>query len=308
MDLNKKTVKELRDIAKERNLRGFWKLRKAELIDFIRQNTPQRTITIRPPPVPVKKIGGGGSLLDEPIPENEIPRGHREVLKPSKVNLLKAERSEANIDAATNFGKKEVENWDEWLKNAIPTPRVVDDELESFKRRMSFKRRINELYKKHANERKQYEIIKIGENSSKKFKSFFDKYKVKYNQPTEIDIEKVLLEIANRVIYQRGLKDGDKIRWILRHTKWNKPLSTKLMTIKGSLGKDLVNELASFVEYKEVPLSEVKIEIQSTKIPRGMGRLRVNKTTLNRKKSVITIKNDDSICLARAIVTAVANT
>ena len=38
-----------------------------------------------------------------------------------------------------------------------------------------------------------------------------------------------------------------------------------------------------------------------------MGRLRVMKSNLNQKKSVITIKNDDSICLARAIVTAVAN-
>ena len=38
-----------------------------------------------------------------------------------------------------------------------------------------------------------------------------------------------------------------------------------------------------------------------------MGRLRVMKSNLKQKNSVITIKNDDSICLARAIVTAVAN-
>ncbi|PFX15633.1 putative uncharacterized transposon-derived protein F54H12.3 [Stylophora pistillata] len=56
-----------------------------------------------------------------------------------------------------------------------------------------------------------------------------------------------------------------------------------------------------------VPLSEVKIEILSTKMPRGKGRLRVTKTNIERKRSVITIKNDDSICLARTIVTAVAN-
>lgn len=33
--MESKTVKELREIAKESGLRGVWKLRKAELIDFI---------------------------------------------------------------------------------------------------------------------------------------------------------------------------------------------------------------------------------------------------------------------------------
>ena len=42
-------------------------------------------------------------------------------------------------------------------------------------------------------------------------------------------------------------------------------------------------------------------------VPRGKGRLTVTKDNVSRKKSVITIKNSDSICLARAIVTAVAN-
>ena len=51
----------------------------------------------------------------------------------------------------------------------------------------------------------------------------------------------------------------------------------------------------------------VKIEVQSFKIPRGKGRLHVAKNTVARKNCIITIKNDDSTCLARAIVTAVAN-
>ena len=193
-----------------------------------------------------------------------------------------------------------MENWGEWLMKVDVPQIVVDDEIKSFKRNIS------ELYKTELP--KQYEIIKIGEKSNKKFKSFFDIFKIEPHQSTEIDFGKVLLEIANRVIYQRVLKDGDKIRWILSHSSWNKPISTKLITISGSISaNDLINELVNFVEYKEVPLSEVKIEIQSIKIPRGMGRLHVMNSNLKQKTSVITIKNDDSICLARAIVTAVAN-
>ena len=63
----------------------------------------------------------------------------------------------------------------------------------------------------------------------------------------------------------------------------------------------------NFVEYKSVPLNEVKIEVQSFKIPRGKGRLTTVKTNLPSKRCVISIKNDDTTCLARAIVTATAN-
>ena len=44
--MDKKTVKELRDIAKERNLRGFWKLRKAELINFLASHAKQPTASV----------------------------------------------------------------------------------------------------------------------------------------------------------------------------------------------------------------------------------------------------------------------
>ena len=69
----------------------------------------------------------------------------------------------------------------------------------------------------------------------------------------------------------------------------------------------MANKCGNFVEYKEVPLNEVKIEVQSFKIPRSKGRLHVAKNTLGRKKCIITIKNGDSTCLARAIVTAVGH-
>ena len=232
-----------------------------------------------------------GNIFDEPIPKNEIPRGQT-ILIPTLAKQIKAK-----INAAVDWGKKKVENWGAWLKKVSAVPKiVVNDEIESFKKR------INKLYKS-----KKYEIVKAGESSNKKFKTFFDKFKVEPNQSTEISVVKVLLEMANIVINDRGLKDGDKIRWILSHPSWNKPISSKLITISGKLDSDITNKLSGFVEYKHVPLSEVNFEIQSTKIPRGKGRLRLTNSNLKRKKSVITIKNDDSICLARAIVTAVAN-
>ena len=124
---------------------------------------------------------------------------------------------------------------------------------------------------------------------------------------TVFDIDNALLKIGNMVRDDRKLVNGDKIQWIISHDEWKKPLSTKLITITDQLGKEMVDQLARFIEYNNVPLSEVKIEILSVKIPRGKGRLRVTNSNVHRKKCIITIKNDDSICLARSIVTAVAN-
>ena len=50
-----------------------------------------------------------------------------------------------------------------------------------------------------------------------------------------------------------------------------------------------------------------KIVIQSVKMPAGKGRLYLTKDTISRTGCIITVKNDDTICLARSIVTAHAN-
>ena len=117
--MDNKTVKQLREIAKEIGLRGFWKLRKADLINLIEQS--ERAL---------RRVEGG-SLLDEPIPENEIPR-RQTILKPSKAK---------KIDKTVNWRKREVENWGEWLKRTDVPRVVVSDALESFKAHIA------ELYK-----------------------------------------------------------------------------------------------------------------------------------------------------------------
>ena len=84
------------------------------------------------------------------------------------------------------------------------------------------------------------------------------------------------------------------------------PISTKMLKVsdfKLSQLLDIINTL----EYKEIDLENCKIIIQSVKIPAGKGWLYLSKQTVNRKKCIITIKNNDTICLARAIVTAFAN-
>ena len=311
--MESKTVVQLKAVAKNLGLHGYSRLRKAELINFINQNLPRTNVkfiddstsktkvrNFLDDPIPENEIPKGQkilnptqswNLLDLPIPENEIPKGQK-ILNPTQSRQIKEK-----IDDAVNWGKKKVENWGVWLKKVSNIPKiVVKDAIDSFKNR------INKLYKI-----KKYVIQNTGETFNKKFKTSFDKFSVEPNESTDISVDKILMEMAENVIEKRALENGDKIRWILSHPSWNKPISSKLITIKGKLDSEITNKLSGFVEYKQVPLSEVEFVIQSIKIPRGAGRLVVTNSNMKRKKSVITIKNDDSICLARAIVTAVAN-
>ena len=110
-------------------------------------------------------------------------------------------------------------------------------------------------------------------------------------------------------VQDRKLKPGDKIRIIVLHSSWPKPFSTKLITITDDeqFFYTLLKVVLEYVEYKAVPLNEVVVEVQSTKIPRGKGRLTITKHNSSRKRCIITVKNNDTMCLARAIVTAHAN-
>ena len=69
---------------------------------------------------------------------------------------------------------------------------------------------------------------------------------------------------------------------------------------------DLENVI-NILKYRAIPIEKCKIVIQSVKVPTGKGRLYLTKDTVSRKGCIITVKNDDTICLARAMITSLAN-
>ena len=68
-----------------------------------------------------------------------------------------------------------------------------------------------------------------------------------------------------------------------------------------------LDTIINILEYRAIPIEKCKIVIQSIKIPTGKGRLYLTKDTISRKNCIITSKNDDTICLARSVVTSLAN-
>ena len=60
-----------------------------------------------------------------------------------------------------------------------------------------------------------------------------------------------------------------------------------------------------FIDYHDVKMEDITFKLLSVKIPTGSGK--VNKIiTVDGKCSIIQIRNKDTICLARALIVALA--
>ena len=96
------------------------------------------------------------------------------------------------------------------------------------------------------------------------------------------------------------------LRLVIQNEELPNAISTKFNKVQDFKLGDLENVI-NILEYRAIQIEKCKIVVQSVKIPAGKGRLYLTKDTLSRKNCNITIKNDDTICLARTEVTAYAN-
>ena len=103
-DLRNMSLSDLKNLAKERNLRGYSKLRKAELIRFLETTRPiPFPSSRRPSPRPIPAPRSTRSILDERIPEINVP-----VLKPDVVTSQKPEKVVEESITTVN-------DWLDWL-------------------------------------------------------------------------------------------------------------------------------------------------------------------------------------------------
>ena len=154
----------------------------------------------------------------------------------------------------------------------------------------------------------KFKIISVRSRENKKFKSYTNEFRVKILKELDNDNEiyHIFQELVKTVKKRRKLSDNDMLRLVIQNEELPNAFSTKFNKVENFKLVDLENVI-NILEYRAIPIEKCKIVVQSVKIPTGKGRLYLTKDTISRKGCIITVKNDDTTCLARSIVTAVAN-
>ena len=154
----------------------------------------------------------------------------------------------------------------------------------------------------------KFKIIGVQSRENKKFKSYTSKFKVKILKKLD-DVEEIyhiIQELVKTVKRRRKLSDNDMLRLVIQNEVLPNAISTKFNKVQDFKLGDL-ETIINILEYRAIPIEKCKIVVQTVKIPAGKGRLYLTKDTVSRKNYIITVKNDDTICLAKSIVTAHAN-
>ena len=152
----------------------------------------------------------------------------------------------------------------------------------------------------------KFKIISVQSRENKKFKSYTNEFKVKILKKLDDvkEIYHIFQELIKTVKRRRKLSNNDMFRLVIQNEELSNAISTKFNKVENFKLGDLENVI-NILEYRAI--EKCKIVVQSVKIPTGKGRLYLTKDTISRKGCIITVKNDDTTCLARSIVTAMAN-
>ena len=163
-----------------------------------------------------------------------------------------------------------------------------------------------------------YQIESTKKYYSKKFQMTATDHLVRFNNTlAALD----LLESHERVqsIFTHLIKDvtgdmneRDKVRFVLRSDQLDTPISIPFMFVHQLTPERVFSQIERVVQSnREFRLNDtVIVDILHAEAQQGSGRSK--RTTLNireylhKKRSVIVIRNNDNLCLARALVVAVA--
>ncbi len=163
-----------------------------------------------------------------------------------------------------------------------------------------------------------YTISEVRQVKSKKFRTTAVDYSVSFNDLKDLDLiqeyertQKIFDKLLNDVT--SGMDEGDLIRFVLRSEQLDKPISLPFMPISRLTPERVFSQIERVVQsHQDFRLDEsVIVDIVHVEMPRGSGkRKRDNidlESYLESKRSVVRIRNKDNLCLARALVVAIAN-
>ena len=165
-----------------------------------------------------------------------------------------------------------------------------------------------------------YHMESVKKHHSKKFSMTATDHTVRFsNVLSDLD----LLESHERTqtIFHHLIADvtwdmnpKDQIRFILRSEQLDTPISLPFMDVEQLTTERVFSQIERVIQSnQDFRLNDtVTVDIIHVETPQGSGKSKVKRTTLNireylkKKKSIITINNNDNLCLARALAVSIA--
>ena len=163
-----------------------------------------------------------------------------------------------------------------------------------------------------------YQLESRRKYHSKKFGMTATDHRVRFNNVLAdrdlLESYESTLKIFHHLLEEvkEGMAPNDQVRFILRSQQLETPISLPFMEVERLNAERVYSELERVIQSnQEFRLNDtVTIDINHVKTPQGSGRKK--RTTydindyLDQKNSVVRIKNNDDLCLARALVVAIA--
>ena len=166
-------------------------------------------------------------------------------------------------------------------------------------------------------EERFYTISEARQVKSKKFRTTAMDYSVRFKGLEDLDVVRQSLNV--RIIFDQllnditgGMSENDLIRFVLRTEQLDKPISLPFMPVSKLTPERLYSQVERVVQsHQEFRLDQsVIVDIVHVEMPEGKGKRKRDtidlESYLESKRSVIRIRNNDDLCLARALVVAIA--
>jgi len=160
--------------------------------------------------------------------------------------------------------------------------------------------RLAKLFKTKNN---NYRIEKIFEKDVPKYRTTRSHWKV-YGDVDISRLHYVIQDLISKMTAQ--VSDNVKLQIVLENNKNGRVNQTKLLN-KTDMIEKISDWVGMFLDYHDMDIEDITFKLLKIEIPEGAGR-RVNRIiTANNKRSIIQIRNSDTLCLARAIVVGLAS-